>query len=294
MPGSAPDRGALFAIGGREARSGDAAVLGHFVSLCGGPAARLVVLTTASRDPQKRVREYREAFRSLGVEQLSFFHQDRRGEAEDPALLAAVDRADGVFFAGGGQLKLVTTLGGTALESRLRERHCAGLHLGGTSAGAAAMSAVMIARGQGRSSARLSSVRMSPGLGFLPRVIVDQHFRERDRFGRLLAAVLCNPSMLGFGLDEDTAFLLDPRDRVSVFGSGTLTIIDGSDLEESNVDRLPEDAPVAFAGMRMHVLSEGWSYDLAEGRVQAPATEPVERRPVVETLARPRAQGDQG
>lgn len=267
-------RGSLFAIGGRETKQGeDLAVLGRFVSLCGSSAARIVVLSAASPDPRKRVIEYGAAFRSLGVSDLSFFYTSRRGEAADPAVLAAIDRADGVFLTGGNQLKLVTTLGGTALEARLRSRHLEGLHLGGTSAGASAMSAVMIARGNGRSAARLSSVRLSSGFGILPGVIVDQHFRERDRFGRLLAAVLCNPSMLGFGLDEDTAFVLDPNDQVSVLGSGTLTIVDGSELEQSNVDVVPEDSPAAFAGMRMHVLSAGWTFSLVDKRVGAPPPE---------------------
>jgi cyanophycinase len=159
-------------------------------------------------------------------------------------------------------------LGGTALDSELRERHGSGLHVAGSSTGASAMSAVMIAGGKARSAARLSAVRMSPGLGILRGLIVDQHFRERDRFGRLLAAVLCNPSMLGFGLDEDTAFELDPNDRVSIVGSGTLTIIDGAELA-TNLDVVPE-APAVFAGMRMHVLAEGWSYDLATRRVECP------------------------
>lgn len=279
MPDSRCERGAIFAIGGREERLGRLEVLSRFVACCGGPAARLLVLSTASRDPQQRIDEYELAFRSLGVADISCLHQEQREDASEPGLLAAVDRADGVFFTGGNQLKLVYTIAGTPLESRLRERHRSGLHLGGTSAGASAMSAVMIARGTGRSAARLSSVRMSPGLGFLPQVIVDQHFRERDRFGRLLAAVLCNPSMLGLGLDEDTAFALDATDRLSVCGSGTLTIVDGSRLEATNIDNVPENAPAAFAGMRMHVLSDGWSYDLIQRRVYKPVTPAVSSEP---------------
>jgi cyanophycinase len=196
-----------------------------------------------------------------------FFHQNHREEAGDPGLLAALDRSDGVFFTGGSQLKLVSTIAGTPLESALRMRFQHGLHLGGTSAGASAMSAIMIARGAGYSAPRLSSVRMSPGLGFLPGVIVDQHFRERDRFGRLLAAIMCNPSMLGFGLDEDTAFALDPAGRATVFGSGTLTIVDGAQLEATDVHEVLDSEPAAFAGMRLHVLTEGWAYDLAQRRV---------------------------
>lgn len=269
MPADSAKRGSVFAIGGREVRSSNLDVLASFVSCCGGHDARLVVLTAASRDPAARVPEYDAAFRALGVHQVAHFHQEQRDEASDPALLAAVETADGVFFTGGSQLKLVSTIGGTPLAARLRARHLAGMHVGGTSAGASAMSAVMIARGTGGLGARLASVRMSPGLGFLPDVIVDQHFRERDRIGRLIAAVLCNPSMLGFGLDENTAFVLDPAGIVSVCGSGTLTIVDGAGIEVSNVDEIPDDAPAAYAGVRLHALTAGWSYDLAKRLVNA-------------------------
>ena len=189
-----------------------------------------------------------------------------------------------MFFTGGNQLKLVSTLAGTPLEALLRERHRCGLHLGGTSAGASALSSVMIARGRGGSAARLSSVRLSAGLGFLPGVIVDQHFRERDRFGRLFAAVVCNPSLLGFGLDEDTALVIDPSDRVSVLGDGTLTIVDGTYLEATDVDEMPDEEPVAFAGMRVHVLRQGWFYDLKKRSVEK------RTRPIVE-LASSRSAG---
>jgi cyanophycinase len=276
---STTERGCLFAIGGRVARRGSIEVLGEFVAQCGGADARLVVISTASPDPTHRVAEYDAAFRSLGMRELVFFHQDRRADASDPTLLDAVERADGVFFTGGNQLKLVTTIAGTPLETRLRERHGLGLHLGGTSAGASAMSSVMIARGKSRSAARLSSLRMSPGFAILPGVIIDQHFRERDRFGRLLAAVLCNPAMLGFGLDEDTAFVLDADDVVRVVGNGSLTIVDATQLEDSNLDVVPEDEPAAFSGMRLHVLTSGWCFDLNTHRVERPRcdeTEPID------------------
>ncbi len=281
MPDSGGKRGSIFAIGGREIGQGNLDVLARFVSCCGGTSARLVVLTTASREPVRRARAYELAFQSLGVGQVTYFHQEHRGEAGDAAVLSAVDEADGVFFTGGSQLKLVSTIAGTPLLERLRARHLCGLHLGGTSAGASALSAVMIARGDGRLAARLASVRMSPGLGFLRQVIVDQHFRERDRLGRLLAVVLCNPSMLGFGLDENTAFVLDAADRISVCGSGTLTIVDGALLEATNVDEVPDEAPAAFAGMRLHALSSGWTYDLPTRRVEWPAavTEPPATEP---------------
>ncbi len=268
--------GLIYAVGGRESPE----VLEPFVSRCGGSASRLVVLSTASDEPKRKADQYRSAFRSLGVGRVSLFHPDSRAGANAGDLLDEVDRADGVFFTGGNQLKLVSTLGGTPLEAKLHQRHHAGLHLGGTSAGAAAMSAVMIARGKGRSTAKLSSLRMSPGFGFLRNVIVDQHFRERDRYGRLLAAVLCNPSMLGFGLDEDTAFAVDTDNQVTVYGKGALTIVDGLGLEATDVDEVPNDMPAGFAGMRMHSLTAGWTYDLKDRRGrQRPTLTPSSGKP---------------
>lgn len=266
----APRRGTLLAVGGREDRTGDARILGRFVDLCGGAAARLMVVSTASKDPEEKRAEYELAFRKFGVASVRFFHPDDRADAEDSTMLAEAEQADGVFFTGGNQLKLVTTLGGTKLLSRLRERHQEGLHLGGTSAGASALSAVMIARGKARSAARLGSLRMTPGFAILPNIVVDQHFRERDRFGRLIAAVLCNPKMLGFGLDEDTGFVLDAEDRVGVIGTGTLTIVDGAALEATDIALVPEESPAGFSGMRLHVLSEGWAYDVGSRRVDPP------------------------
>ena len=269
-------RGCLFAIGGKEARREDLAVLERFVQVCGGTPARVVVISTACSEPRAVAAKYQAAFGALGAHKLTFLHQENRQEAENPHHLTTIERADGVFFTGGNQLKLVTTLAGTSLAATIYRRYHAGLNLCGTSAGAAAMSSVMIARGTGRSAARLSAVRMSPGLGFLPTIIVDQHFRERDRFGRLLAAVLCNPSLLGFGLDEDTAFVLSPLDQVSVVGSGSLTIFDGSKLQASNIHSVADTMPASFAGMRMHVLSEGWRFNLQGHQVEPLVLDPPE------------------
>jgi cyanophycinase len=264
------ERGTLLAIGGREKKIDDTLILDRFVSICGGTDAHLLVLSTASSDPSQKVVEYDVAFRARGAGDVAFVHPRNRAEADDPKLLATLERATGVFLIGGNQLKLVSELGGTTLIQRLRERYAMGLHIGGTSAGASALGTVMIARGKARSAARLDSVRMTPGFGILPNLILDQHFRVRDRFGRLLAAVLCNPSSLGLGLDEDTAFVLDGNDRLSVIGSGSVTIVDGSKLEENDIGTVPEASPAAFVGMRMHVLTEGWTYDLADGRIERP------------------------
>ena len=135
------------------------------------------------------------------------------------------------------------------------------------------MSAVMIGRGQGRRAPRISSVRLAPGLGILPDIIVDQHFRERERLGRLMTAVIENPGHLGFGIDEDTAFVVEPDGTVGVIGKGTLTIVDGRELTASSVAEGRDHHPLAFAGIRLHALAPGWRFDMTARTVQPRATE---------------------
>jgi cyanophycinase len=202
---------------------------------------------------------------------VSICHPARRHDADDPALLSALDRAGGVYFTGGGQVKLVTTIGDTQFSARLRERHRQGLPVGGTSAGASALSAVMIAGGRQKRAARWSSVELATGLGLLPGVIVDQHFRQRNRIGRLLAAVIRNPAMLGFGIDEATAVEIDAAGRVAVLGAGALTVVDGSSLVGASLaDAAKQDAPLSFAEIRLHRLGRGWRYDLTTRQAGPP------------------------
>jgi cyanophycinase len=228
------------------------------------------VISTATSDPADKHDKLESAFRALGAGNVQYLHHEQPEDGEARTTLEALDRADGVFFTGGGQVRLVTTLAGTSFESRLRERHGQGLPVGGTSAGAAALSALMIASGDGLRAPRPLSVQLLPGFGLLPGVIVDQHFSERCRFGRLLTAVLQNPTMLGFGVDEITAFLLDAHDRVSVIGEGTLTIVDAAELRGTQLAEGAWDEPIPFADMRVHVLAEGWSFDLARRLVEPP------------------------
>lgn len=261
--------GPLFAIGGRENRDDRPVVLQRFVDLCGGVGSRLLVVTTATDSPDEKTEEYEHALRSLGVKRLTIVHPDTRERAATPSLLAALNRCDGVFFSGGSQSRLVSTLAGTAFDNRLRLRHAQGLPVGGTSAGASAMSEVMISGGKGGSAPRRAAVSMAPGFGYLRGIIVDQHFSERDRIGRLVAAVLSNPTLLGFGLDEDTAFELSTSDRLTVYGSGTLTIVDGASIEASDAGAIPACQAPAFAGIRLHALRDGWSYSFEDRRVVA-------------------------
>jgi len=272
--GNASAKGCLFVVGGAEDKQNGKLILRRFVETSGGADARILVVATASTAPEAQFPVYENAFRELGVEQLHLTYQQQRSDAQDPALVDLVRWATGIYFTGGDQLRLVTTLGGTKFAYALHEQYRNGLHVGGTSAGASALSTVMIARGKGRSQPRLSSVRLSPGLGILRRVIVDQHFQERDRLGRLIATVLRNPYMLGFGVDEDTAFVVEAGQRVQVLGKGTLTVVDGHDLDETNITELREHQPIAFAGIKVHVLAEGWEFDIETREVHV-GLEPV-------------------
>ena len=267
---SKPTRGNLFVVGGAEDKERGKLILRRFLDAAGAEAARILVVATASARPEKLLADYESAFRELGASDINLCYQEQRADAQDPAVIALLRRATGVYFTGGDQLKLVTTLGGTGFASALHDCYRSGLHIGGTSAGASAMSTVMIARGRGRSAPRLASVRLSPGLGILRRVIVDQHFQERDRIGRLMAAVLRNPYMLGFGIDEDTAFIVSPDGRVEVLGRGTLTIVDGAELIGSSIADMKENEPIAFAGMKVHVLGTGWEFQIGSRAITVP------------------------
>jgi cyanophycinase len=257
--------GSLFVVGGKDGRNGDLILLARFLEVCGGSAARVLVITTASSEPDRQDQEYAEAFSKLGARKVSIVHPARRTDADDPALLSELDRAAGVYFSGGGQRKLVATLGGSKFHARLRARHRKGLHVGGTSAGAAALSKVMIAGGH----------ELSNGFGLLPGVIVDQHFQQRQRMGRLFAAVMRHPRLLGFGVDEATAAEIDPSGRVSVLGAGALTVVDGSELVRGS-----PGAPMSFAGLRLHSLGQGWGYNLRtrEAKKSPPAGRVARRR----------------
>ena len=262
-------RGPIIAIGGRETTDDrGVSVLRRFVDACGGRKSRLLVLTAASAEPEKKEAQYRDVFATMGVQKMTAFHQSSRKDAASPDVLAAVDRADGVFFAGGSQLRLVTTLAGTPLAERLHERHGQGMPIGGSSAGASALGAVMIARGTGGRAARPSTLRLSPGLGFFPAAIIDQHFRERNRYGRLIAAVLAHPSLLGLGLDEGTGFAVDASGLLTVLGRGILTVLDGSNLQAADVASTPPGSPAAFVGLRMHALASGWRFLPRDRRVE--------------------------
>ncbi len=255
------ERGFIIPIGGGEKKLRDRVILDRFAGICGGEKSRIVIIPTASslNDTGKK---YESLFRELGVRRAISLSFDSRTDCEREDRLEVLHSADGVFLTGGNQLRLSTNLGGSSVGLLLRERNAAGLHVAGTSAGAAFLSEHMIAFGEEGPTPISSMVTLAPGLGLTRRVIIDQHFRQRDRLGRLLAAVAYNPRIIGIGLDEDTAAFIDPDDILTVHGSGGLTIVDPTQVEYSSMDSATQDDPVSLIGVRLHVLIDGGSYNL--------------------------------
>lgn len=254
------ERGFIIPIGGAEERMRDGAILRRFVALAGGKEARIAVIPTASRRPDAG-QDYETLFRAMGVAGVRVLRIDQRPQAEDTTVLAAVAEATGVFLTGGDQLRLATTLGGTGVARLLRRRNAAGVPVAGTSAGASFLSEHMVARGQEGSTPRADLVSLAPGLGLTNRFIIDQHFRQRDRLGRLLTALAYNPFAIGIGLDEDTAAFFGPDDRLEVVGSGAITVVDPSGLTHSTMDRVRGHEPVGMIGIRLHILVNGDLFD---------------------------------
>ncbi len=266
-------RGYIVPIGGAEERGRDPRILERFVSVCGGKDAHIAIIPTASR-LRDTGRKYERTFSEIGVRRATSLPYERRSDCKREDWLEVLERADGVFLTGGNQLRLSTTLGGTVVAKTLRRRNLEGQHIAGTSAGAAVMSEHMIAFGDEGSTPTADIVTLAPGLGLTEKLIVDQHFRQRDRLGRLLAALAYNPEAIGVGLDEDTAAFLAADDVLEVRGTGALTIVDPLDVDFTSMDSSYRDDPVCIIGLRVHVLTEGATFDVKSRKAHPPPPKP--------------------
>lgn len=255
------ERGWIIPIGGAEQKHNDARILERFVELCGGGDADIVVIPTASQLADTGAR-YETIFHELGAGRVTAMDFDTRRDAGEGNRLARIGQASGIFFTGGNQLRISTLLGGTPVAKLIRTLNAQGVHVGGTSAGASILSEHMIAFGKEGGSPTAASVRLAPGLGLTNRFVIDQHFRQRDRLGRLLAALAYNPFAVGIGLDEDTAAFIRPDNTLEVEGSGAVTVVDASDLQFSSMDQASEEEPVCLLGLKIHILVAGATFNL--------------------------------
>ncbi len=266
-------RGYIVPIGGRI---GDSDILTHFLELCGGRRAHIAIIPTASSDPDTGA-HYEQAFKAMGAKTAIALPIEARADCERADVLERLEQADGVFLTGGTQLRLSTTLGGTPVAKLLRRRNAHGQHVAGTSAGAAFLSEHMIAFGDEGPTPRQGMVSLAPGLGLTNRIVVDQHFRQRDRLGRLLMSLSLNPFAVGLGLDEDTAAFIGPDEVIEIRGSSAITIVDPSHVEYSAADHAAPSDPVTLIGIRLHILTHGATYNLHTRNAGAPQ-ETAERR----------------
>lgn len=263
-------RGWIIPVGGAEDKANSGKILRRFVELSGGKDARIAIIPTASQQSDTGAR-YEKVFKDLSVKQakaLPFATREDATKRDD--WLEILEHAHGIFLTGGNQLRLSTILGGTPVAKALRRLNAQGVHVGGTSAGAAILSEHMIAFGKEGSTPKAGGVSLAPGFGMTNRFVIDQHFRQRDRLGRLLTALAYNPFAVGLGLDEDTAAFVDPDDTVHVLGSGAITVVDVSQLGYSSIANAEEDQPVCLTGARLHILTEGASFDLSTREASPP------------------------
>lgn len=257
------ENGRLVIIGGAEDKEKQCTILKEFVRLAGGAHSRIVVLTVATELPLQVGAEYVEVFERIGVGDVRTFDVSSRDNANSLSAVKAVENATGVFFTGGDQVRITTLMGGTQMDAALHKHLEKGLVLGGTSAGASMMSSTMIVLGEAETNPRIGIVDMAPGMEFISGVVIDQHFAQRGRLGRLLSAVSQYPHHLGIGLDEDTAIIVEGQEFY-VLGSGAVTIVDAGSLLYSNIDDVREGDGLALCGVKLHVLPSGFRFHLRD------------------------------
>lgn len=264
-------KGTLIIIGGGERKDEEERIILKEVARQ-ADGGSLVVITVATEEPEETWKEYQTIFRKLGVKKVKHLDVRLREEATLPENVGLLDDAKVVFFTGGDQLKITSQLGDSPVYQRIEQIYAAGGTIAGTSAGASVMSETMLISGDGEKSHKVGEVLgMAPGLGLIQDVVVDQHFAERGRLGRLLAAVAQNPRQLGLGIDENTAVVVE-GDRLRVIGQGAVHVLDGSESTYSNLGEGREDREKTMAvfDIKLHLLSEGNEFDLEERRPEIP------------------------
>lgn len=278
--------GRLVIIGGAEDKLRDRVILRRFVELCGGPGARIRVLSAASSDPQAAWESYRAVFADLGVADCAPIEIPDRDAANSAAVTDRILEADGVFISGGDQRRLMNLIWESDAFRALHVAfHLRGCCVGGTSAGAAALSRHMLVQGEATKLPEKEAAELDIGLGFVAGAIIDQHFSERGRLGRLLSVMAQRPQMLGVGVDEDTALVIERGQSIEVIGQGAVTIVDGRGMH-SNHDEIESRARLEMIGVRLHLLPAGHHYG-TDARGRWSPKMPVALREAIDQLVTP-------
>ncbi len=293
-------------IGGAEDKLRTRRILKEFVAAAGGSEARIVVIPTASSLGPEIVEVYDALFRAEGAARVTEVRPEARAEASHPALIDALRAATGIFMTGGNQLKLSAIISGTPVAEEILSAHRRGVVVAGTSAGASIQSSHMVAFGVGGSTPKQRMTQVAAGLGMLESTVIDQHFDQRNRYGRLLMIVSQSPSLLGMGVDEDTAAIVESvtddqgqRQLLRVLGKGAVTIMDPASLVTNSYEA-KRSTPILASGIVLHVLPEGARFDLTRRALvpSEPAVDPLEASEIAEAgkdlrqMARDIAAGD--
>jgi cyanophycinase len=255
------DKGYLVIIGGAEDKSGGSVILKKAAGLLYDDEL-LTIITTATEHPKEAGDKYRRVFSKLGIKRTQVLDIYNRDRANDERVVQKLRNSKCIFFTGGDQLRLTSILGGTRCYLEIKEVYKNGGVVVGTSAGASMMSSVMIVEGGDNEPAKKCTTKMAPGFDLLPDTIIDQHFDQRGRLGRLLCSVAENPDVLGIGIDEDTAIFVYPDMTFEVIGSNTVIVIDGKTIKSSNISELKSRELIAITGVTLHALPAGYGFDL--------------------------------
>ncbi len=261
--------GPLVIIGGAEDKTGECKILREFLRLGGGTEARVLVMTVATELPIEVGMDYVEVFKRLGAADVRTFDVSDRQAANRDSAVELIRDATCIFFTGGDQLRITKLLGGTRIDAALHDTLAQGTPLAGTSAGASMMSSTMIVEGEAETNPRINIVQMAPGMEFVDGVVIDQHFAERGRLGRLLSAVAQYPHHLGLGIDEDTAVVVRGQ-TLRVIGRGAVSVVDAGTLTHTNLETVHKDGSLALCGVKLHILPDGYGFHL---RTRQPITD---------------------
>ena len=255
-------KGDLIIIGGAEDKEGDKEILKKVCNSINKDNDIILVATIATEYPKEAFRKYKKIFENLGVKNIKGLNIEEREDSLNENNIKLIEEAALIFFTGGDQLRITSLVGGTSIYDALKRASQNGCIIVGTSAGASVMSDTMIVNGEDEESPRKFTLKMAPGLGFLEGVMIDQHFAQRGRIGRLLTGIAQNPEVLGVGIDEDTALLVRDNGDAQIIGSGAVYFLDARNITYSNVSEQNYNEVLSMFNVKLHVLKEGDKYNL--------------------------------
>ena len=254
----------LVIIGGGEDKKEGKTILKEVVRLSGGKEAKIGIVTTATKHPEEVGQEYENIFKALGVKEINTINICGRKISEIHGNVDNIINYTCLFFVGGDQLRISSIIGGTDFHDIIHNFCSEGRVIAGTSAGASMMSEIMIVEGEDQEAPTRCTIKLAPGMGLIKGVIIDQHFNQRGRIGRLFAGVAQNPNIIGIGIDEDTAIVVDGNEKFSVIGNGVVTVVDGKDIEYTNISEQYPNEPLALTNVKVHILPEQYGFNLIE------------------------------